>query len=293
MIDRAKFIGGSDIASVMGLSPWKSALQLWAEKTGKIQPDDLSNNEAVELGTELEDFVAKKFERKTGLKVRRSPKYYVHKDYPHFRAQVDRLVQGTDELLECKTTSAWKEKEWDGEDIPEHYICQVMWQLGITGRKVGHIAVLIGGQKFRYKKIEFDQELFDAQIEAANKFWDCVQTDTQPEAVGLDNSFIVDLYPDNNDQIQQMDEFNARIALLMQLKNTISETIQQKEEIEAGIKQVIGENLGITTPEYQVTWKTQLGNRVDVQALKDAKIYDQYVYPTKTRVLRVKKNKEN
>jgi len=150
-MDRTKFIGGSDIAAVMGMSRWVTPLQLWSEKTGKIEPKDLSDNEAVEMGTELEETVARIFTKRTGKKVRRAPKNYTHPDNDFIRCQVDRLVEGTDELLECKTASAWKEKEWEGEEIPAEYILQVQWQLGITGRKVGHIAVLIGGQKFLYK----------------------------------------------------------------------------------------------------------------------------------------------
>lgn len=292
MEDRKDFIGGSDIASIMGLSRWKSALHLWAEKTGKVNPPDLSDNEAVELGIELEDFVAKKFEKKTGMKVRRSPHKYIHKDNPVFRCQVDRLIQGTDELLEVKTASAWKVKEWEGEEIPQEYILQVMWQMGITGRSVGHIAVLIGGQKFVYKCIKFDKELFDEMIKKATIFWACVKNNTPPTAVGMDNDFIVDIYPDSSEQMQLIEEMNDSISFLQEIKMHISELESQKDEIEAKLKQVIGDGLGIRTSKYSVTWKTQSGAKVDTKALKDAKIYDQYTYPTKTRVLRVTLNKE-
>ena len=98
-LNRNEFLGGSDIAAVMGMSRWKTPLKLWAEKTGKLPLPDLSDVEAVELGTDLEEFVAKKFTQKTGKAVRRSPKYYQHPDYPYMVAHVDRLVTGTDELL--------------------------------------------------------------------------------------------------------------------------------------------------------------------------------------------------
>jgi len=295
MIDRKSFIGGSDIASVMGLSRWKSPLQLWAEKTGKVEPDDLSNVEAVEMGLELEETVARLFTKRTGMKVRRAPKNYQHDAHPYFRCQVDRLITKTgindNDLLECKTASAWKEKEWQDEEIPQEYILQVMWQLGITHRMVGHIAVLIGGQKFRYKKINFDPDLFEKMLEEATYFWKMVQDDTPPMAVGMDNYFIADIHPDSDEKIQEVEELNDRIGLLQQLKNTIKETIDQKNEVEAGIKQVIGDNLGIKTSEYQVTWKSQVTNRVDVALLKAAKVYEQYILPSKSRVLRVKKAK--
>ena len=59
--ERRNYIGGSDIAAILGMSRWKTPLKLWLEKTGEVEPDDLSENEAVQLGIELEDFVAQKF----------------------------------------------------------------------------------------------------------------------------------------------------------------------------------------------------------------------------------------
>lgn len=286
------WIGGSDIAAVMGMSKWKSPLQLWAEKTGRIEPADLSDNEAVELGVELEDFVAKKFEKKTGLKVRRTSNRYIHKDHDYMRCQVDRLIENSDMLLEVKTCSAWMAKEWEGEDIPQDYILQVMWQLGITGRETGYIAVLIGGQRFKYKQIPFDKELFDKMVEAAELFWNYVKNDEPPTAMGMDNYFIQEIHPDSSETMESVQNMEEAVALLQETKMHIKELEEQKGDLEAKLKQVIGDNLGISTDKYVVTWKTQTGARVDVQALKDAKIYDQYTKPTKTRVLRVKLNKE-
>ena len=113
--NRHQYIGGSDIAAIMGLSRWKTPLKLWCEKTLKIPAPDLSNNEAVEMGTELEQFVADMFTKRTGKAVRRAPKMYFHPDYPFMAAHVDRLVTGTDELLECKTASIFKKEEWEND----------------------------------------------------------------------------------------------------------------------------------------------------------------------------------
>lgn len=287
-MERKGFIGGSDIASIMGMSRWKTALQLWAEKTGEVEVEDISMKEAVEMGHELEETVARLFTKRSGFKVRRAPKNYEHSDHSHFRCQVDRLVEGTDELLECKTCSAWKEKEWEGEEIPQEYILQVMWQLGITGRSVGWIAVLIGGQKFVYKKIDFDKELFNNMVSFAIDFWKCVQDKTPPMAVGMDNKFIVELNPDSNDLIQAVEELNTAVGHLQEVKMHINELMKSKDDIEAKLKQSIGDNLGISTSEYVVTWKTQTGARVDIQALKDQHLYEKFLLPSKTRVLRVK-----
>lgn len=292
-MDRKDFVGGSDIAAIMGLSRWKSSLQLWAEKTGEVEPDDISEVEAVQLGTELEDFVAKKFQKETGLKVRRTPTHYTHPYHPYMKCQVDRIIEGTDELLECKTASAWKYKEWEDDEIPAEYIYQVMWQLGITGRRIGHIAVLIGGQKFRTRQIEFDQEMFDAMVGAAENFWEMVKAKNPPMAVGIDNPFVIELHPQHDDQIQQVDELNDTVGLLMQTKNSINDLMKTKDDLEAKIKQVIGGSLGIKTEEYTVTWKGMHRRSVDTKRLKDDGLYNKYATMTETRVLRVKKGENN
>jgi putative phage-type endonuclease len=236
-MDRKGFIGGSDISAVMGMNRWTTPLQLWSEKTGKVDQKDLSDNEAVEMGHELEETVARMFTKRTGKKVRKAPKNYTHPEFDYMRCQVDRLVEGTDELLECKTASAYKIKEWEGEEIPQEYILQVMWQLGITGRSIGHIAVLIGGQKFLYKEIKFDKLLFNSLEVAAGAFWNMINDKTAPATMGDDSKFLIELHPkEENEELQEIQEMNDSIGLLQQLKATIKDTIDQKDEIEAKLK---------------------------------------------------------
>ena len=319
--NRHEYIGGSDIAKVMGLSRWGTPLSLWAEKTGKIPAKDLSDNEAVELGTDLEEFVAKKFTQKTGKAVRRSPKLYQHPDYPYMVAHVDRLVTGTDELLECKTCSAFKTEEWDFEyeevteadgskkkvkveKIPQEYILQVMWYLGITGRKVGHIAVLIGGQKFRTREIEFDQELFDTMVESAKEFWQHVQEQTPPPVMANDDEtlkdlysghseFMIELYPTDEETALAAQALEEKIAYLQEVKAHIKSLEDEKKEIETHIKDIIKDNLGIKTPKYSVTWKLQKGQiSYDKEAMIADGNFDKYASQTSFRRLNIGKNKE-
>jgi len=291
--DRKTFIGGSDAAAAIGISRWVSPLQLWSEKTGRVGAKDLSDIEAVELGVELEDFVAKKFSRKTGMKVRRAPKQYTHPKYNFMKCQVDRLIEGTDELLEVKTCSAWKAKEWEGEEIPGEYICQVMFNLLVSGRRVGWIACLIGGQKFVYKKIDFDAVLSDKIEKGVLDFWSMVKNDTPPIALGMDSDFIAELYPESDDQIQAIEEMNSSIALLQQTKNDLSNLKKQQDDIEAKLKMVVGDNLGIKTSNYLVTWKAQTSTRIDTKTLKSEQpdVFNKYSYQSSSRVLRIRLNK--
>ena len=304
-LNRNKFIGGSDIAKIMGLSRWGTPLKLWAEKTGKLPAPDLSNVEAVEMGTRLEQFVADLFAVKTGKSVRRSPKYYQHPDYPYMIAHVDRLVTGTDELLECKTCSAFKADEWEGEEIPQEYILQVMWYLGITGRKIGHIAVLIGGQSFKYKQIEFDAELFATMVEAAKEFWGHVQEDTPPAIMPTDDETLkdlysehsevmIELYPKDDETAQAAQTLEDKIAYLQEIKAHIKNYQDEQKEIETTIKDIIKDNLGIKTPKYVVTWKSQSSTKFDTTSFKESHedLYKEFALTSSYRVMRIKANKE-
>ena len=303
--NRNKFIGGSDIAKIMGLSRWGTPLKIWAEKTGRLPAPDLSDVEAVELGQDLEEFVAKKFTQKTGKIVRRSPKYYQHPEHPYMVAHVDRLVTGTDELLECKTCSAYKADEWEGEEIPQEYILQVMWYLGITGRKIGHIAVLIGGQSFKYKQIEFDAELFETMVEAAKEFWGHVQEDTPPAIMPTDDETLKDLYstssevmiklyPEDDATTQAVQTLEDKIAYLQEIKMHIKNYQDEQKSIETTIKDIIKDNLGIETPRYVVTWKSQSTPKFDTKSFKETHedLYKQFSQKTTYRVMKIKKNKE-
>jgi putative phage-type endonuclease len=293
LIDRNLFLGGSDIAAIMGLSRWSSPLRLWAEKTGKIEHPDLSDNEAVEMGRDLEEFVAQKFSQRTGKTVRRAPKKYTHKDYDFLAANVDRLITDSDELLECKTCTLWKKDEWE-EGIPQEYVLQVIWYLGITGRKTGWIAVLIGGQKFMYKQIDFDAELFKIMVEKAIVFWQMVQEDIAPEAMPQDGDTLFELFPNSTDDLIENQEIEERVAYLQEVKMQISDMKDEQKKLETELKTLINEKAGILTQKYKVTWKTQVSRQIDTQTLKVEMpdIAKMFTSERISRVLRVAINKE-
>ena len=89
---RSHYIGGSDAAAVVGLNDYTSPYCLWAEKTGKVP--GFAGNLATEVGTYLEDFVAKKFAQETGKKIRNDQQSYFNSDYPWAIANIDRAIVG-------------------------------------------------------------------------------------------------------------------------------------------------------------------------------------------------------
>lgn len=271
-LDRTKFLGGSDVAGIMGLSRWKTPYSIWAEKTGRIQ-NDLSNSEAAEIGAELEEYVARKFEKKTGIKLRRDPRDFKHPDYEYMAGHIDRMVLDGESIFEAKTCSAWKEKEWAGEEIPQEYILQIMWYMGLVGRKRGWVAVLIGGQKFVWKEILFDQRLFDKMVEAARNFWEeFVLKDVAPLACANDNDLLLQLFPHEiAEKTLNLDGENAeRVNNWIEERAGAIEAKKEAEkaakEIEAKIKQLMGENEVLETDQYRATWKTVSRKEYTIQA---------------------------
>ena len=290
--ERRQYIGGSDIAAIMSQSRWKTPYRLWAEKTGKIEVPDLSNNPAVEMGTRLEQFVAELFAEKTEKQVRRQSKMYQHPKYPYLVAHVDRLITGSDELLECKTCSAYKLEEWENK-IPKEYILQVIWYLGITGRKRGWIACLIGGQKFDYKVIDFDEELFNLMVEKAVKFWDMVQTQTPPVILPEDGETLGEVFSEHSEDMIENNDINERVAYVKELEMHVDEMKKEIEEIKTELKATIKDKMGIITDTYKVNWKNQKGAYTyDKEAMMTDGVFEKYATQPTRRVLRITKLKE-
>ena len=167
---RNKGLGGSDAGIIVGVNPWKSPYQLWLEKTGQVEPENISEKEAVYWGTQLEDMVAREFMKRTGKKVQRHG-MLESAAYPFLLANVDRLVVGEDAGLECKTTSAFKYKDWEGDNVPDSYYVQCQHYMMVTGLPRWYIAALIGGQHYVWKCIERNEDDIEALFAAEHVFW--------------------------------------------------------------------------------------------------------------------------
>ena len=134
---RKKGIGGSDVAAIMGISPFATIRDLFYNKTGVqpvIQEEEESNWVAKEVGHRLEDLVAEIFSKKTGLEVFPVRVMFRHPLYPFMLADVDffvRMPDGTFAILECKTCNYNAKDKWADEGIPAHYVLQVRHYLSV------------------------------------------------------------------------------------------------------------------------------------------------------------------
>lgn len=265
-------IGGSDAAIIAGLNRWKSPYQLWLEKTGQVEPEDISDNEYVYWGTVLEQLVADRFCELTGKKVR---KCGMMQSLTHefMLANVDRLVVGENAGLECKTANGFKAKEWESDNVPDSYYLQCQHYMAVTGCEKWYIACLIGGNHFVWKEIPRNEEDITALIEAENAFWeDNVKVGLMPDVDGSKScsQALAERFPGGvTDSItlpKEADELLAEIDELNEAADRIKDQIESKKN---SVKLMLGDHEIAYAGERKVTWKTQAGRTtIDSKKLK-------------------------
>lgn len=270
--DRRKGIGGSDVATILGLNKYKSVYQLWLEKTDQIEVTS-AQSEAAYWGNTLEEVVAEEFSKRTGKKVRRRNRVFEHSKYPFLRANIDRDIVGENAVLECKTANQYLANEWDDDEIPIQYICQVQHYMNVLNLDYVYFAVLIGGQKFIWKKMERDQELIDMITEKLVEFWtENVEKGIEPAIDGLKatSDFLTQRYLDTDESETELNAaFDENIANLARLKGDKKIIEENITLLENELKQALGKaeaTIGIT-PNNIVSWKKTQSKRLDKRKL--------------------------
>jgi len=186
-VDRSKYIGGSDIGAILGLSRFKTPLEVWMEKTGKETKrlDSLH----LRFGSFAEEFVASEYSRATGFELLHDESIFIHPEHAFMSAHMDRFVlevgsSSPTRLLECKTANPFSSGDWGevgSDQVPMSYLCQCIWYMAITGIEKTDLAVLFGNSDFRIYEITRDQGLEELVIAKATTFWnDYVLKDIPP-----------------------------------------------------------------------------------------------------------------
>lgn len=259
---RAIGIGGSDAAVIMGMNQYKSPYQLWLEKTGQVEPPDLSGNQYVYWGTRNESNIADWFQEETGKKVKRLGTLQ-SKEYPFMLANVDRTVVGENAGLEIKTAGVSQYRKWKDDEIPDAYYCQCLHYMAVTGAAYWYIAVLLGGNEAKWKRIERNEEDIQHLIMAETDFWKLVEARTPPPVDGSDScaaalsaqykggdpNYSIILPPDIDGVIESLEDDKA-------IMDALKKQITEKEN---RLKALLGNAEEGTTDHYRVLWKMQAG----------------------------------
>lgn len=273
---RQSGIGGSDAAAVLGLSPWKSRLALWAEKTGKVDRPNLDELEWIEWGNVLEEPIAQKYVQVTGRKLVDWGRFAIRISPTHrfMHCTIDREIQPFDGQPECgdlsiKNVGFFKLKDWETE-APLQYQVQLQHELAVTGLQWGSFAVLIGGQKFAWLDSPRNEKFIAHLIEKEEEFWNLVQRDIPPETDGSDSTreVLARLYPsDMGEAIALPVELADLAEERRNLKEHIAIYQKRAQDIENRIKAALGNaSVGVFPDGSGFSWKQQHRNETIVKA---------------------------
>ncbi|MEV3947010.1 lambda-exonuclease family protein [Streptomyces halstedii] len=204
---RAAGIGGSEIAAVMGISPYESRFSLWHRKQGLIAP--VEESEEMYWGKVHEPGICARFAAlHPGLFVSEAPTY-ADAEHPWMIANPDRLIVPTPgaphpvEIVEAKTARddhGWGKAGTD--DIPVHYRAQCLWYLDVLQVTRCHVAVLIAGSEYREYVIEYDQAEADLMVAAGAEFMQSLAAGDRPDIDGHSATFqTIKALPEGQDDI--------------------------------------------------------------------------------------------
>lgn len=326
LLNRRSGVGGSDVAAILGLSRYKSALDVYESKVDTETPRD-EQSEAAYFGTILEDIVAKEFAKRTGLKVQRVNSTLRPEGENWMLANIDRAVINpeiagrvfvldenarkesgrlisTDAILECKTANQFMADQWgesqeaeiiNGNIVTEHkipiyYETQVQWYLGVTGASICYVAVLLGGSDYRIYAVKRDEAVIEAIQSRCKEFWfNHVVAGVPPTPSKIED--VLKLFPkDNGDMEEATNEEAADIGELRTLSERIKELKAQEDLVKARLIQSIGERSGLLIAgDKACTYKTQKSNRFDSTRFKKEQPdqYKEFTKTTETRVFRL------
>lgn len=275
---RQSGIGGSDIASILGLSQWGSPLSVWQSKREIVEVEE---NEYMRAGRMLEPIVVSYFVDQTQLAtIEPDNAIYRRIDTPYLCTPDRFIVYDANEfgVLECKTTQQYI----TAPDIPLSWLCQLQWTLMVCNEKRGALAWLRNGVYFDYMEMERDEEFCDMMVERAREFWVEYVLPGIPPAP-INDTDVKALYPVSlaGTSIEATDAMLEAWQRLVTLRAEIAKLEHDKSAEEEALKMYMQNNETLTF-EGQVlsVWKSTKGSRrFDEKRFKEEHpdLYSQYI----------------
>lgn len=209
--ERSRGIGGSDIGVIMGTNPYKNIHELWLEKTGQVEAEDLSNNYNIIRGKSFEPVARAFAEQKYGCKF--EPANFQHPSLPFCRASVDGFSDGV--VLEIKCPQQKGIASARNGEIPESYYDQLQWNMLASGGHRGIYQVYdVEGEESIFIPVERNEERINELITAATKFWEHVTNKTNPVVEAEDNDF--ERFKEVKKQLEELEQEYESLKLKIQ-----------------------------------------------------------------------------
>ena len=180
--DRRAFIGGSDAQIIMG-DDEDRLVRLWREKRGEVEPEDLSENLIVQLGTVTEDLNRRWYERNSGRAIKDVQRRVQHPVHTWMAATLDGVVDPGGAVFEAKFMLPWTFSE---EGAAEKHMAQLQHNMWVVNSRAAVLSIITGGGKWVEITIQADPLYQHLLLTAEKKFWRCVQDGEPPSLFGVE-----------------------------------------------------------------------------------------------------------
>ncbi|WP_028310958.1 YqaJ viral recombinase family protein [Derxia gummosa] len=294
-LDRQKYLGGSDVAAILGISPWRTPLDVFLDKVrGREEITDPAKLKVLRRGTRMEPYILDLLAEEEGIEIVARGERYLDPTHDFIAAEID---AETDDgrNIEIKSSSPFKSREWGEQQtdrIPVYYAAQAMHGLMVTGREQAIFGVLIGSDDFRVYRLDRDEETIAAIREKEVEFWQRVQANDPPAASTVDDVLRFYGPKDDGAALTAPAHIAEAVAQLKQLKADVKDREGEIERIEEEIKVFLGPAATLLGANGKplATWKAQTSVRLDGKALEAAHpdLAAKFKKATETRVLRIK-----
>lgn len=263
--ERQGYIGGSDVAVLFGLYPWKGTFTLYHEKKGNIETD--AGNNRTEAGTRLEGAIGQWIADINRWPIRKPEGTDYHARVKRMAAKCDFYIDPCDDfptggVLEIKNVDAIAYKRsWiddDGNERPPiYYLLQLQHQLACTGLDKGAIGVLVGGNEPKTFVYERHQPTIDVIEQRVVQFWADFDADKAPNIDYQATDVINRMWRSNGQCIHREGdaEVEALMVKLMEAKQARKCAETDFQIVQNHLKAIMAENETMVTSNYICTFK--------------------------------------
>lgn len=172
---RRRTLGASEIAAVCGMDPFRGVWDVWADKLGLIPPESFAESD---MGHLFERPLLEHYSRKTGVALT-YPEKMIHPLHKWVSATPDGLA--SDRVVQVKVVGANMAHKWD-DGVPEYVVCQVQWEMFVTGLPLAVVVACVGGTDYRALDVPADSEIQQSLFDLGREFWEgYVLTGTPPD----------------------------------------------------------------------------------------------------------------